>query len=27
MTVVTNECGLKGMWSQMNMGSNECGLQ
>jgi len=25
MNVVSNECGLKGMWSQMNLVSNECG--
>jgi len=27
MNVVSNECGLKRMWSQMNVVSNECGLK
>jgi len=27
MTVVSNECGLKRMWSQMNVVSNEYGLK
>jgi len=25
--VVSNECGLKSMWSQMTVVSNECGLK
>jgi len=27
MNVVSNECGLKWMWSQMNVVSNDCGLK
>ena len=27
MTVVSNECGLKRMWTQTNVVSNECGLK
>jgi len=27
MNVVSNECGLKRMWSQTNVVSNECGLK
>jgi len=27
MNVVSNDCGLKRMWSQMNAVSNECGLK
>jgi len=26
MNVVSNECGLKWMWSQLNVVSTECGL-
>jgi len=27
MNVVSNECGLKRMWSQTTVVSNECGLK
>jgi len=27
MNAISNECGLKGMWSQMNVVSNEYGLK
>jgi len=27
MNVVSNECGLKRMWSQTNVVSNDCGLK
>jgi len=27
MTVVSNECSVKWLWSQMNVVSNECGLK
>jgi len=27
MNVVSNECGLKRMWSQTNVISNECGIK
>jgi len=27
MNVVSNDCGLKGLWSQTNVVSNDCGLK